>query len=53
MTLTVRSMFIPVDDDATGFDQSVWLIEKDSEGRVKDKKLFGVRYVPLTDAPGR
>ncbi|UKZ75670.1 hypothetical protein TrVFT333_003360 [Trichoderma virens FT-333] len=45
-------MFIPVDDDSTGWDQSVWRIEKDEEGKVTRKKLFGVRYVPLTDPQG-
>lgn len=44
-------MFIPVDDDTTGIDQSVWRIEKDEDGQVTRKRLFGVRYVPLTDAP--
>lgn len=48
-----QSMFIPVDDDSTGWEQSVWRIEKDEEGKVTRKKLFGVRYVPLTDAPKR
>ncbi|KAL6876859.1 protein-L-isoaspartate O-methyltransferase [Trichoderma novae-zelandiae] len=46
-------MFIPVDDDSTGCEQSVWRIEKDEDGNVTRKKLFGVRYVPLTDAPQR
>jgi hypothetical protein len=53
LTAGVSSMFIPVDDDATGWDQSVWRIEKDEEGNVTRKKLFGVRYVPLTDPPKR
>jgi protein-L-isoaspartate(D-aspartate) O-methyltransferase len=44
-------MFIPVDDDSTGIDQSIWRIEKDEDGKVTRKRLFGVRYVPLTDAP--
>ena len=44
-------MFIPVDDDGYGIDQSVWKIEKDEKGEVKRHKLFGVRYVPLTDPP--
>lgn len=48
-----RSMFIPVDDDSSGWSQSVWRIEKDEEGNITRKKLFGVRYVPLTDAPKR
>jgi len=38
-------MFIPIGDGI----QDVWQIEKDTEGVVKKTKLFGVRYVPLTD----
>lgn len=44
-------MFIPVDSDRLGTDQSVWRIEKDEKGEVRRKKLFGVRYVALTDPP--
>lgn len=44
-------MFIPVNDDTTGWDQHIWVIDKDRDGRVQRKKLFGVRYVPLTDPP--
>ena len=44
-------MFIPVDDDAGGWSQHVWCVDKDAEGKVSKQKLFGVRYVPLTDAP--
>ncbi|EOO03178.1 putative protein-beta-aspartate methyltransferase protein [Phaeoacremonium minimum UCRPA7] len=44
-------MFIPVDDGADGWSQHVWAIDKDEKGEVTKKKLFGVRYVPLTDAP--
>ncbi|KAK1752870.1 hypothetical protein QBC47DRAFT_453576 [Echria macrotheca] len=44
-------MFIPVDDDSGGWSQHVWCVDKDGEGKVSRKKLFGVRYVPLTDAP--
>ena len=45
-------MFIPVDDDGSGWSQHVWNIDKDAEGKVTRTKLFGVRYVPLTDPPG-
>ncbi|KAL1839264.1 hypothetical protein VTJ49DRAFT_1701 [Mycothermus thermophilus] len=45
-------MFIPVDDDDGGWGQHVWCIDKDEHGKVTRKKLFGVRYVPLTDPPG-
>ncbi|KAH8903784.1 protein-L-isoaspartate O-methyltransferase [Coniochaeta sp. PMI_546] len=44
-------MFIPVDDDTSRFEQHIWTVDKDAEGNVSRKKLFGVRYVPLTDAP--
>jgi len=42
-------MFIPVDDDSDGFAQHVWNIDKDRDGKVTKKRLFGVRYVPLVD----
>ncbi|KAL2023276.1 hypothetical protein VTK56DRAFT_3014 [Thermocarpiscus australiensis] len=44
-------MFIPVDDDSGGWSQHVWCVDKDEKGEVTRRKLFGVRYVPLTDAP--
>jgi protein-L-isoaspartate(D-aspartate) O-methyltransferase len=44
-------MFIPVDDDSDGLAQHVWRISKDRNGEVSKERLFGVRYVPLTDAP--
>lgn len=47
-------LFIPVDDDEDGGGsggQHIWTVDKDAEGRVTRKKLFGVRYVPLTDKP--
>lgn len=43
-------MFIPVSDE-DGFDQYIWTVDKDEDGRIEKKKLYGVRYVPLTDAP--
>ncbi|PNY24606.1 Uncharacterized protein TCAP_05469 [Tolypocladium capitatum] len=44
-------IFIPVDDDEVGYSQHIWRIEKDAAGKVTKHCLFGVRYVPLTDAP--
>lgn len=44
-------MFIPVDADTSGYDQYVWKITRNQEGKVNKERLFGVRYVPLTDAP--
>lgn len=47
-------MFIPVDDDEEDGDrggQHIWAVDKDAEGKVTKKKLFAVRYVPLTDRP--
>jgi len=38
-------MFIPVGDG----EQYIWQVDKDEHGTVKKTKLFGVRYVPLTD----
>ncbi|KZV67822.1 Pcmt1-prov protein [Peniophora sp. CONT] len=40
-------MFIPVGPD--GGSQAVFQVDKDDEGNVTEKKLFGVMYVPLTD----
>lgn len=42
-------MFIPVGDH----EQHIWMVEKNEKGEVRKKKLFGVQYVPLTDAPTR
>lgn len=44
-------MFIPVDDDGAGWSQHIWCVDKDQDGKVEKKKMFGVRYVPLTDPP--
>jgi len=43
-------LFIPVDDGGAFGGQSIWQVDKDSEGNVAKKQLFGVQYVPLTDA---
>ncbi|KAJ2896876.1 hypothetical protein MKZ38_005129 [Zalerion maritima] len=42
-------MFIPVEDPRGGW-QDIWVVDKDEEGGIEKRKLFGVRYVPLTDA---
>jgi protein-L-isoaspartate(D-aspartate) O-methyltransferase len=42
-------MFIPL-EDPDGWGQHVWAIDKDGDGKVTRRKLFGVQYVPLTDA---
>jgi protein-L-isoaspartate(D-aspartate) O-methyltransferase len=44
-------MFIPVEDE-TGGGQWIWVVDKDRDGKVTRKRDMGVRYVPLTDAPG-
>lgn len=44
-------MFIPVDDDGV-YGQHVWVVDKDREGKVGKRKLYGVSYVPLVD-PGK
>jgi protein-L-isoaspartate(D-aspartate) O-methyltransferase len=41
-------MFIPVEERGS---QYIWMVEKDKDGNVSKKKMFGVQYVPLTDAP--
>ena len=43
-------MFIPV-EDLDGSGQHIWVVDKAENGDVTKKKLYGVRYVPLTDAP--
>lgn len=40
-------MFIPVGPD--GGAQYIYQVDKDKDGTVKQEKLFGVRYVPLTE----
>ncbi|KAI5919426.1 S-adenosyl-L-methionine-dependent methyltransferase [Camillea tinctor] len=42
-------MFIPVEDSHG--EQFIWTVDKDAQGEVVKKRLYGVRYVPLTDAP--
>lgn len=45
-------MFIPLDDaERSDGSQSVWAVDKNEEGMVEKRRLFGVRYVPLTDGP--
>ena len=44
-------MFIPVEDPVDRWQQYIWVVDKDEDGKVEKKKLFGVRYVPLTDPP--
>lgn len=44
-------MFIPVDDPDGRGDQHIWIVDKDENGKVSMEKTYGVRYVPLTDAP--
>ncbi|KAK4051189.1 hypothetical protein OIV83_003011 [Microbotryomycetes sp. JL201] len=39
-------MFVPVGTSS----QTIYQIDKDKQGKVEMKKLFGVNYVPLTDA---
>lgn len=41
-------MFVPVEDGAA---QYIFVVDKDEKGEVVKKKLYGVQYVPLTDAP--
>ncbi|KAF2737930.1 protein-L-isoaspartate O-methyltransferase [Polyplosphaeria fusca] len=41
-------LFVPV---AEGWAQHIYVVEKDADGKVHKEKLYGVQYVPLTDAP--
>jgi protein-L-isoaspartate(D-aspartate) O-methyltransferase len=41
-------LFVPVEE---GRSQYIFVIEKQEDGSVERKKLYGVQYVPLTDAP--
>ena len=42
-------LFVPVSD---GWSQHIWVIIKREDGTVDQNRLYGVQYVPLTDAPG-
>lgn len=46
-------LFIPVADEDGSGNQYIWTVDKKEDGTVVKEKKFGVRYVPLTDAPGR
>lgn len=41
-------LFVPVAD---GWMQHIYVIDKKEDGSVEKKKMYGVQYVPLTDAP--
>ncbi|KAI9777706.1 MAG: hypothetical protein M1839_008625 [Geoglossum umbratile] len=41
-------IFIPIGGP---FMQYIWVIDKKEDGTVEKKKMYGVSYVPLTDAP--
>ncbi|KAF2869103.1 protein-L-isoaspartate O-methyltransferas-like protein [Massariosphaeria phaeospora] len=42
-------LFVPVEDE--GAKQHIYVVDKSEDGSVETKKLYGVQYVPLTDAP--
>lgn len=44
----MSSMFIPVEEN---HEQNIYVVDKDGNGNVTKSKQYGVRYVPLTDAP--
>lgn len=46
--ITVR-IFIPIEE---GYLQYIYVIDKSADdGSIQKKKMYGVSYVPLTDAP--
>ncbi|KAJ5766409.1 Protein-L-isoaspartate(D-aspartate) O-methyltransferase, partial [Penicillium nucicola] len=53
-------MFIPVESEHDGSvrgsltgGQYIWVVDKQEDGSVHQKKVFQVSYVPLTNAPAR
>jgi hypothetical protein len=48
LTLAASRLFIPVEEK---HEQHIYVIDKDENGKVTTKKEYGVKYVPLTDAP--
>jgi protein-L-isoaspartate(D-aspartate) O-methyltransferase len=41
-------LFVPV---VEGYGQFIFVVDKKGDGSLERKKLYGVQYVPLTDAP--
>lgn len=49
-----RRLFIPIEERSEysgDLEQHIYVIDKDENGNVTTKKEYGVRYVPLKDAP--
>lgn len=47
--LTIRArLFMPVGERG---NQYIYVVDKKEDGSVERTRLYGVQYVPLTDAP--
>jgi protein-L-isoaspartate(D-aspartate) O-methyltransferase len=48
MLIFRHRLFMPVGERG---DQYIYIVEKKKDGSVEKNRLYGVLYVPLTDAP--
>jgi protein-L-isoaspartate(D-aspartate) O-methyltransferase len=48
MLIMWRRLFVPVGERG---NQYIYVVDKKRDGSVEKNRLYGVLYVPLTDAP--